>query len=139
MAGRRFLSDYSKRQVHAQTRIALHLLMLTAVRTSELIEATWDEIDVDKKLWEIPAHRMKLPRAHVVPLSPQAIELFKEAGIRAVEIGTIMADRDPITRENRYPDLSFKIISSVLIFLFTLIVYEAPSTKPVGGYSSFPC
>ncbi len=39
------------------------------------------------------------------PAQTLAIELYKEAGIRAVEIGTIMADRDPITRENRYPDL----------------------------------
>jgi len=39
------------------------------------------------------------------PAQTLAIELFKEAGIRAVEIGTIMADRDPITRANRYPEL----------------------------------
>ncbi len=36
-----------------------------------------------------------------------AVELYLEAGIRAVEIGTLLADRDPITRENRYPDLEF--------------------------------
>ncbi len=35
------------------------------------------------------------------------IELYLEAGIRAVEVGTIMADRDPVTRENRYPKLEF--------------------------------
>lgn len=39
------------------------------------------------------------------PAQTLAIELYIEAGVRAVEIGTIMADRDPITRENRFPDL----------------------------------
>ncbi len=39
------------------------------------------------------------------PAQTLAIELYKEAGVRGVEIGAIMADRDPITRENRYPDL----------------------------------
>ncbi len=34
-----------------------------------------------------------------------AIELYKEAGVRGVEIGALMADRDPVTRENRYPAL----------------------------------
>jgi tryptophanase len=36
-----------------------------------------------------------------------AIELYLEAGVRGVEIGTLLADRDPITRENRYPRLEF--------------------------------
>ncbi|MBP7172465.1 MAG: tryptophanase [Cloacibacterium sp.] len=39
------------------------------------------------------------------PAQTLALEIYKEAGIRAVEIGTILADRDPITRENRYPKL----------------------------------
>jgi tryptophanase len=36
-----------------------------------------------------------------------AVELYKEAGVRAVEIGTLLADRDPKTRENRYPEVEF--------------------------------
>ncbi|QQS52156.1 MAG: tryptophanase [Bacteroidota bacterium] len=36
-----------------------------------------------------------------------AVELYKEAGVRAVEIGTLLADRDPVTRENRYPAIEF--------------------------------
>ncbi len=39
------------------------------------------------------------------PAQTLAIELYVEAGVRAVEIGTILADRDPVTRENRFPDL----------------------------------
>ncbi|MDR2206870.1 MAG: tryptophanase [Flavobacteriaceae bacterium] len=41
------------------------------------------------------------------PAQTLGIELYKEAGIRAVEIGTLLADRDPETRENRYPKLEF--------------------------------
>lgn len=36
-----------------------------------------------------------------------AIELYLEAGIRGVEVGTLLADRDPVTQENRYPELEF--------------------------------
>ena len=39
------------------------------------------------------------------PAQTLGIELYKEAGIRGVEIGTILADRDPETRENRFPKL----------------------------------
>ena len=41
------------------------------------------------------------------PAQTLGIELYKEAGIRTVEIGTLLADRDPITRENRFPKLEF--------------------------------
>lgn len=52
-----------------QTSYALQLLCLTFVRTSELLQTPWSEIDFDKALWVIPAERMKMPRPHVVPLS----------------------------------------------------------------------
>lgn len=61
-----------------RTRRAIRLLMLTFVRTSELIEATWDEFDLENAVWEIPAERMKMGKAHIVPLSKQAVALLKE-------------------------------------------------------------
>ena len=60
------------------TRYATNLLMLTFVRTGELIGARWDEIDFKKKVWTIPAERMKRKREHFVPLSTQAVNLLKE-------------------------------------------------------------
>ena len=54
-------------------------------------------IDALKFLPEVPREEF--------PAQTLALEIYKEAGIRAVEIGTILADRDPITRENRYPKL----------------------------------
>ena len=54
---------------------ALELTILTALRTSEVIGATWPEIDLDAKTWTVPAERMKLRKEHVVPLSPRAVEI----------------------------------------------------------------
>jgi Tryptophanase len=54
-------------------------------------------IDAKKFLPDIPKEEF--------PAQKLALELYKEGGVRGVEIGALMADRDPGTRENRYPDL----------------------------------
>lgn len=56
---------------------ALEFLILTATRTSEAIGARWDEIDLDKGLWIIPAERIKAGKEHRVPLSPPALAIVK--------------------------------------------------------------
>lgn len=61
-----------------QTRIAVRLLALTAVRKVELLAARWSEFDLDKGEWNIPATRMKMREAHWVPLAPQAVKLLRE-------------------------------------------------------------
>lgn len=61
-----------------QTQLALQLLALTFVRTGEMREATWEEIDLDKAEWRIPAERMKMKAPHVVPLSQQALDVLKQ-------------------------------------------------------------
>ena len=55
-----------------------YLLILTGLRTGELRAAEWREIDFDNALWEIPKERMKMRRAHLVPLSRQALEHLKK-------------------------------------------------------------
>lgn len=59
------------------TRIAMELLLLTFTRKSELLQARWDEIDLNAAEWRIPAQRMKAREAHVVPLSTQVVALFE--------------------------------------------------------------
>ena len=56
---------------------ALEFLILTAARTSEVLGATWGEIDWGAKVWTIPPERMKSKRQHRVPLSPPAIKLLR--------------------------------------------------------------
>ena len=65
-------------RLYPHTRRVMKLLMLTFVRTSELINATWDEFDLENAEWIIPAERMKMRQAHIVPLSEQAVAILKE-------------------------------------------------------------
>jgi len=60
-----------------QTRLAMRALMLTFVRTRELVEARKEEINFETARWIIPASRMKMKRDHIVPLSRQMLEIFK--------------------------------------------------------------
>jgi integrase len=53
------------------------LLILTGQREHEVAEMRWPEIDFDKKLWTIPAERMKGGRAHEVPLAPDTLTLLR--------------------------------------------------------------
>ena len=57
-------------------RLALRLILLTLVRKSELVEATWDEVDFENALWTIPKRRMKGAKAHNVYLSQQALDIM---------------------------------------------------------------
>lgn len=59
-----------------QTKLALQMLALTFVRTNELIGAEWGEIDIESRVWIIPASRMKMKTEHVVPLADQALPIL---------------------------------------------------------------
>ncbi|WP_128001089.1 tyrosine-type recombinase/integrase [Piscinibacter defluvii] len=59
------------------TRLALQLIALTFVRTTELIEAKWSEFDLDAAEWRVPASRMKMRQPHIVPLSTQAVDALR--------------------------------------------------------------
>jgi len=58
------------------TRLALKLIALTFVRTSELIGARWAEFDLEACRWDIPAERMKMRTPHIVPLARQALDVL---------------------------------------------------------------
>jgi len=61
----------------ATTRLAMKLMAMTFVRTTELIGARWAEFDLDGMRWDIPASRMKMKTPHIVPLSTQAVNVLK--------------------------------------------------------------
>ncbi|MNZ85853.1 Prophage CP4-57 integrase [compost metagenome] len=55
---------------------AMRLTILTACRTSEVLGATWAEVDLETRTWTIPAARMKARKEHRVPLTDAAIDVL---------------------------------------------------------------
>ncbi|MDO4640790.1 MAG: integrase arm-type DNA-binding domain-containing protein [Neisseria sp.] len=64
--------------IKPQNRICILLIMLCFARNTEIRGGEWNEIDRENKIWTIPAHRMKRPRLHVIPLADWTLELLSE-------------------------------------------------------------
>ena len=69
-----------------ESKLALEFLILTAARTKEVLEAEWDEVDFENRLWVVPADRMKKPntmmkikKPHRVPLTSRVMKLSEQA------------------------------------------------------------
>ena len=69
-------------------RAALKILAYTFVRRGELLRACWPEIDLEKKIWIVPAEHTKRRRDHVVPLSTQAVRIFSDVRRISAKIDT---------------------------------------------------
>ena len=70
-----FMADLRTRDGMAAK--ALEFAVLTAARSGEIRGARWDEVDLNEKVWIVPAGRMKAKREHRVPLSDAAVELLQ--------------------------------------------------------------
>ena len=76
-----FLKALKAYEGDPRTRLAIRMVVLTFVRTSELRAARWSEfenLDTENALWRIPAERMKMKTEHIVPLAPQAVAVLRE-------------------------------------------------------------
>jgi integrase len=65
-------------QGHFVVKCALRLAPMFFVRPGELRHAEWAEVDLDEAIWNIPASKMKMKQAHIVPLSSQSVEILTE-------------------------------------------------------------
>ncbi|MFD1009076.1 tyrosine-type recombinase/integrase [Oceanisphaera ostreae] len=72
------LADIENSGTHLVVKLALRMLILTAVRPGELRYAIWGEFDLKTATWHIPAERMKMRRPHTVPLPSQAVEILRQ-------------------------------------------------------------
>jgi len=69
----------------AGLKLVFEFLVLTATRSAEARLATWDEIDLDARVWTLPAARTKAGREHRVPLCSRAVEILDDA--RRLDVG----------------------------------------------------
>ena len=65
--------------------LALQFIILTATRTSEVLNSRWTEFDLDAGVWVIPASRMKAGKEHAVPLSPAALAILQKVKAELIE------------------------------------------------------
>ncbi|MEH6566262.1 MAG: integrase arm-type DNA-binding domain-containing protein [Halopseudomonas sp.] len=66
------------RKLDKVTFKAMQMTILTACRTSEVLGATWDEIDLQARVWTVPAERMKMRKEHRVPLADALVEVLEQ-------------------------------------------------------------
>ncbi len=92
----RLLEALRLSRAHPAHRIAIHLLLLTMVRKSELVGAKWQEIDFERCEWTIPAERMKKEKPHVVYLAAGALELFEK--LKPLSCGSDLVFPTPVLR-----------------------------------------
>ncbi len=120
-----FVTGLREADAGLSTKLAFEFLILTATRTSEVIGARWNEIDVDGKTWTIPPNRIKAGREHRIPLSQRCLELIASA--KAIQ------DGGPFV----FPGRSLKRPLSNMAFLMLLRRLKRTDITAHGFRSSF--
>jgi len=119
-----FIEQLREKGGAASAKLAFEFLILTAMRTSEVLFAEWTEIDFDSQAWTVPAERMKMDREHRVPLSRRCLEILAEAK----ELGD--------GGEYIFPGRPRKPMST-MVFLMALRRMEHTDITPHGFRSTF--
>ncbi len=88
-----YLRTIYQSNMRRQFKLALHIILLTLSRKSELLLARWKDVDVDKGEWLIPAENAKGGKAHLVYLSTQVAEMFRELKALAGESELVLPGR----------------------------------------------
>ncbi|RIQ34685.1 site-specific integrase [Bordetella avium] len=95
---RLFLIAAMQSNIRRQFKVALHLLLLTLVRKSELFRAEWKDVNLTHAEWHIPAENSKTGKPHVVFLSSQAVVAFRELNRLAGTSLLVLPGRGSLTK-----------------------------------------
>ena len=99
-------------QASLPARLCFRFLVLTAARSGEARGAAWEEIDMERREWRIPANRMKAGVEHRVPLSEQALEVLSQAQALRDDSGLVFPS--PMKRKSQMSDMTLtKVLRSV--------------------------
>ena len=93
-----YLQTLYQSNIRRQFKLALHQILLTLVRKSELIFARWEHVDFEAAEWQIPAENSKTMAPHIVYLSRQSVEIFRELKELAGGSPWVIPSRGSLTR-----------------------------------------
>jgi integrase len=95
---RTYLHTLYSSNIRRQFKLALHLILLTLVRKSEMLLAQWKDVDLDAGEWQIPAQNSKTGQPHIIYLSEQSIDLFRGLKALAGESLWVMPGRSNVAK-----------------------------------------
>ena len=106
------LETVATSQASMSAKLCFRFLILTAARSGEARGTTWDEIDLDGRVWRIPSERMKAGVEHRVPLSDHALEVLGEASVLREDSGLVFPS--PLKQGAPMSDMTLtKVLRSV--------------------------
>ena len=106
------LDTVAASQASMSAKLCFRFLVLTAARSGEARGTTWDEIDLEDRVWRIPSQRMKAGVEHRVPLSDEALEVLGEASVLREDSGLVFPS--PLKQGAPMSDMTLtKVLRSV--------------------------
>jgi integrase len=95
---RLYLHTVYRSNIRRQFKLALHALLLTLARKSELLQARWQHVDFDAGQWIVPEENAKTAKPHIVYLSTQVAAIFQELKALAGESDLVLPGRNSIRK-----------------------------------------
>ena len=105
------LAELQALPVDPAVTLVILFIVLTAARLCEATGATWPEIDLTERVWQVPKERMKADRAHTVPLSLQAVEVIERARALKRDESLVFSRRG---RDGKRREVSQGVVSAAL-------------------------
>lgn len=94
----KYLKTLYQSNIRRQFKLALHIILLTLVRKSELLLAKWNDVDFPARQWVIPEGNSKTTQPHIVYMSRQVVELFEELKALASSSEWVLPGRGSLAR-----------------------------------------